>query len=225
MLILGVDFETTGLDVKTLELTEVGAVLYDTERKCPTAMMSRFVKGAKVPAEITELTGITQADCDGGETLTEVAMELCEIAMRADFMLAHNGTNFDRPIFERLISPAPSKWIDSSVDVPYPRHITTRKLAHLAAEHGFANPFSHRALFDVLTMLKIVTSYDLGPIIEMSQLPSLQVQALVNYDEREKAKARGYRWDGDRKIWLKTMKQPQLDLELRDAGFSTVVIS
>ena len=40
MLILGVDFETTGLDTQKDSIIEVGAVLWDTQRKMPLQIYS-----------------------------------------------------------------------------------------------------------------------------------------------------------------------------------------
>lgn len=223
MLLLGLDFETTGLDTKTCDVIEVGAVLWESTRKQPLAMMSQLVSGPVVPREITEITGIQQGDLLLGYPIATVRAELLGMVDQAEVIVAHNGTNFDKPIFERLINTQ-RLWVDTSVDVPYPKHITTRKLSHLAAEHGFANPFQHRAVFDVMTMLRVLSLYDLGPIVESAALLPLTVMADVSYDDREKAKARGYRWDGSRRIWTKTMKQPQLDREIAEAGFSVRVI-
>jgi len=78
------------------------------------------------------------------------------------------------------------------VDVPSPPQITTRKLAHLAAEHGFLNPFAHRAVFDVLTMLKILSCYPIENVIISSNQPLMKLVALVAFDGRYKAKARGF---------------------------------
>lgn len=223
MLLLGLDFETTGLDTKTCDVIEVGAVLWDPTRRVPLAMMSEFVSGPIVPSEITEITGIHQVDLLLGQPIAAVRSSLLSLVEKANFIVAHNGTNFDRPIFERMINDK-VRWIDTSVDVPYPKHMTTRKLSHLAAEHGFANPFSHRAVFDVMTMLRVLSQYDIGPIIELSALPALTVVAEVSYDDREKVKARGYRWDGAKRRWSKIMKQPQLEKEIAEAGFKVRVL-
>jgi DNA polymerase-3 subunit epsilon len=219
-MILGIDLETTGLDTATCEVIEVGAVLWDEKLKQPISLLSEFINGPVVPPEITEITGIRQEYLSRGITLEEARLRLHVMCGQVEWVVAHNGTNYDKPIFERQLSKATHlKWIDTSVDIPYPKHITTRKLSHLAAEHGFANPFRHRALFDVLTMLKVLSEYDFEAVAKSAAYPPLSVIANVSYDDREKAKARGYRWDSARKIWLKTLKEPDLERERTEAGF------
>ena len=107
-----------------------------------------------------------------------------------------------------------------------PPAITTRKLTHLAAEHGFLNPFPHRAVSDVLTMLKVLSHYDIAPVLESARQPSFTVKACVSYDDREKAKARGYRWDAARKIWTKIVKGHRLndEIEACKPEFAVVIL-
>jgi DNA polymerase III epsilon subunit-like protein len=221
-MLLGLDFETTGLDTKTIDIIEIGAVLFEEERKVPVKIMNWLIKGPTVPAEITALTGIHQADLDYAGVPFEMARNgLLEMMGVADFVVAHNGTNFDRPIAERLIAPLNDmpKWIDTSVDVPYPAQITTRKLTHLAAEHDFLNPFAHRAVFDVLTMLRVLSKYDIEEVKRISQIPNVTLFAMVSYQDRELAKSAGYRWEGETKSWKKTVKLDQVEAERAKAQF------
>ena len=87
-------------------------------------------------------------------------------------------------------------WIDTCTDVPYPPSVGSRTLRYLAADHLFINPFPHRAIFDVMTMLTVLSHYNVEEIAVLAKSPVIHVQAKVGYDEREKAKARGYMWEG-----------------------------
>ena len=62
MILLSLDFETTGLDVEKDRITEVGAVLYSTglDQVLETA---GYLVNPEIPisAEITKLTGITNS--------------------------------------------------------------------------------------------------------------------------------------------------------------------
>lgn len=227
-MILAIDFETTGLDTETCDVIEVGAVLWDEREKTPLIIMSDFVSCRTVPPEITEITGIKQSHLAHGKDFRFISEELSRLALQAEYLVAHNGTNFDRPIYNRLLGEkhpggGTIHWIDTSVDIPYPKNIITRKLSYLAAEHGFCNPFSHRALFDCLTMLKILSHYDFREVAEISKLPSRTLIAQVSYDDRQLAKDRGYRWDSDRRLWVKTMKIG-IDKEIAEAGFGVKVM-
>jgi DNA polymerase-3 subunit epsilon len=101
--------------------------------------------------------------------------------------------------------------------------MTTRKLVHLAAEHGFINPFAHRAMFDVLTMLMIFQRYDPAAALALAKEPVVTLKACVSYDDREKAKSRGYRWK-DRQ-WLKAVRASEVEPERKDCGFTVVEIT
>jgi hypothetical protein len=48
---------------------------------------------------------------------------------------------------------------------------------------------------------------------------------MVEYDTREKAKERGYRWNGEQKIWTRPLKEFQLEDEKRDAPFTVKVLA
>lgn len=222
MLILGLDFETTGFDFAKDRIIEIGAVLWDTEHRVPMEMMSALIHwpdNELLTPEITAITGITDEmlAVHGVDFLSSWA-EMHDLMRNAEAIVAHNGTGFDKPMYEAhcgrwSLTPAELPWIDTCIDVPYPPAITTRKLVHLAAEHGFLNPFAHRAVFDVLTMLRVLDQYDIAEVLESAKQPSLMVRAIVSYDDREKAKARGYRWDAGTKTWRKPLKAHRLEEE------------
>jgi DNA polymerase-3 subunit epsilon len=161
----------------------------------------------------------------------EAIDQLNKLAGQADAICAHNGTNFDKPLWkqeaERLgLEPMGEKkiWIDTMTDVPYPEQMTTRKLVHLAAEHGFLNPFPHRAAFDVLTMLYILSKYDLTAVIQNAIAPTVKIRALATYEQRELAKARKYRWEGTSKMWWKEIKEFELEKEKAESPFGISVL-
>lgn len=236
MLLAGLDFETTGLDTEKCHVIEVGAALWDTERRAPIALICELVslpEGTRLPSEIEELTGIREEDLVAfGRSESFVFKRLLDLVFHAEYVVAQNGTDFDELIFDRVAAQHAHEsdralsrpWIDLSVDVPYPERITTRKLTHLCAEHGFLNPFSHRAVFDVLSMLKVLDAYPIDQIIDLAKSPTLRTQALVSYEDREKAKARGYRWDGATKTWTKNIKECHLAREEAEAGFPIRVL-
>ena len=208
MLVLGLDLETTGLDVGSSEIIEIGAVLWDWPRQLPVKILSELVKcSIQIPAEIVSLTSITNEDLDlWGLELSEALARLHGLARHAEFVVAHNGTQFDRLFLERDWIKYPEtriqkNWIDTLTDLPYPNHLGTRKLSYLAAEHGFLNPFSHRALFDVLTMLKVLSHYPVKEVQRLQSSPLTKIVAQVSYDDREQAKNEGFRWDPKQKHW------------------------
>lgn len=224
-IICGFDLETTGLSPETDTVTEVGAVLWDTETNSPVKFFNKLIAiDRPVPDLIVKLTGITDTLlAEHGEDATKVWTEFEEFIKPAELFMAHNAP-FDRGFVQNII-PAmadPKLWIDSIVDVEYPEHIKTRSLTHLAAEHGFLNPFSHRALTDVLTMLEVVSNYDWNEVIANAKTPNVTMRAMVTFNDNQKAKTAGYRWDSDRKFWIKSIKETRTNeetLKCRDLGF------
>jgi len=244
MIVCGLDFETTGLDTAKDLVTEVGAVLWDTDAHRPVSVMSTLVyhegEDGQAPApltpEIVRLTGITDDDLKRyGVAPGRAFLDLRAFAQTARYILAHNGKAFDRPMWQsnaaRLGLTLPeTPWIDTDADIPYPDHIGTRKLTYLCAEHGFVNPFSHRAVFDVLSMLKVVACYDFAEIIAYSEQPTLTVKIIVPPPWEDaavgnnKAKELGFRYDGASKTWRKQLKENRLGKETNAASPYKVVI-
>lgn len=236
MKILSLDFETTWtnpVDVKKARITEIGAVLYDWETKKPLVMYSQYVHDSdypESPAELVELTGITD------ETLKRYGLapiraltDLNHLINQADFVVAHNGSNFDKPLYyaecERNgIFPIAAHWLDSRMDIQYPKSISSRKLTFLAAEHGFLNPFSHRALFDCMTTFEILKRYDIEKVIELSKQPMIHAIAKVSFQDKHLAKDAGYYWDGEKKVWFKPMKESLFDDEKEARPFVVEMI-
>lgn len=232
--ILGFDLETTGLDPKTDRIIEVGAVLWDWDRQLPVEMISKMCwhtdDGSipEIPPLITKLTGIDGPMLKHHSVSTKFVLQaflsmsygdtLAVMAHNAPFDIGFLNAECDRfEIVKRLGCPV----IDSRTDIAYDKDVhKSRALTHLAASHGFLNPFAHRAVFDVLTMLKVASNYDLDEIIARSKSPNVVLTAHVSFDERDLAKAAGFHWKPEIKSWQLTIKE----CDLRDDmgfGFRT----
>lgn len=209
MLVLGLDLETSGLDKETCDILEFGAVLWHVEEKRPVNICSLFNRDfrSEVPAEIEKLIGLKAAEVKlYGKSLRECLDQMTELMNAAEYIVAHNGTGFDKPFlahtFKNAGLPMPEKtWIDTQIDLPFPDSMGTRKLSYLACEHGFVNPFPHRAVTDVLTTLKIFAEYDFDTVVSIASTPIVQVIAQVGYEERHKPRQAGFRWNSERKFW------------------------
>jgi DNA polymerase-3 subunit epsilon len=233
MYLLGIDFETTGLDVKEARIIEFGLVLWDWKNQTPKTILGGLVwEKTREPLteEIKTLTGLNDEMFKTEHTFSPESCigSVLKLSENCDFLIGHNANNFDKPLLEqeciRVNKKMPEKpWLDTREDVQYPEHIQSRKLVHLAAEHGFVNPFSHRAVFDVLTMFKVLQNYDLDEIIRLSKEPTLTVVAQVNFNNKDAAKARKYAWDGENKYWYKKIKESLLEKEIKEANFKVVV--
>jgi DNA polymerase-3 subunit epsilon len=159
---------------------------------------------------------------------------------KAEAIIAHNGKNFDKVVLEEeckrhgLTFPGQIPWVDTLADVPYPKKIEVRKLEFLAPAHGFLNPFAHRAAFDALAMLKVLSHYDFETVLKRSKEPDVIVRAMVaapfgptkvkGEKEVAEAKARGYKFDNEGKLWVKRIKESEYGEEAASAPWQVVIV-
>ncbi len=234
MLICGLDFETSGRDPGRHSVVEVGAVLWCTELRRPVRSMGYLVYDHDAVWEegATECNGITQDQCrDYGIEESQSLEQLISYYCMADAVATHNGNIFDRLFYEswceRLLryeyKDQGKPWIDTKIDLGFPDKWSSR-LKYLAAEHGILHAHAHGALPDATVMLEILDRYDLDKVMESALSPTVIVQAVVSYDDRERAKARGYYWRPAEKRWVKGIKASKVEDEARVVGFPIKVI-
>lgn len=230
MLILGLDAETTGLDLVNDRITELGLVMWDSESKQPVRIGGFLINTPKeITEEITKLTGITRAMLDKYGVNEKQAFETTISSLNgADYIIAHNGADFDKVLLENWASrentALPVKtWIDSKSDLPAEAYGRSASLKYMACDHGFLYD-AHRAVSDVLAMLKILSLYDVDKVVERAKQPTVYIQALVTFDNNKLAKERGYHWKPETKQWIKPIKQNELEQEQKEAGFKLKVV-
>lgn len=236
MLLLGFDFETTGLDPAVDKIIEVGIALWDTDLRTPIKMMDFFVHNPETVFndKTISLTGITPEMCEKyGYTSEKGVKQFLLWYHSADAIVAHNGREFDLKFlqtwadihnYELPVKPLIDTKTDLDDQIP---ESYSRKLQYLAADEGFINFFAHRALFDVMTMLRILDKYDANRALALGAIPNIRVAAISTYDQRETVKAFGYHWFPEAKTWQRVIKENQLEAETvraREAGFKIEVI-
>lgn len=246
MIFMGVDIETTGLDPQKDCITEIGIVVMKKGQTKPLHMETFLVyepclKEAQVTEEITELTGITynmllMHGIDQEETSFRLKGAIEEY--KVTHLVMHNGRNFDLPFIKAFSQrhdvqcfPEDFPLIDTREDLHEDLYAKARteKLSYLAAHSGFLNPFPHSALFDVMTMMQLFFNDDVDSIVSRLKIPWIYVAASVDYNNRQLAKDRKYRWQeiGDLvfpRKWVKRIKQDMLQKEQQQAPFEVQVL-
>ena len=242
MKVLGFDLETgAAFDVPKEEnwITEIGCVLWDTDTNLPLEMYNTLVQpeGKEISAEAVQYTGITTEMCEKhGEKECLALDHFRHMATKADYIVAHNGREFDIPIlaarFKAWDLPTPGKpLIDTMTDLPLPDNCKSRNLTYLNGFHLFANPFPHRAITDVLSMLTVMSKYPWEEVRAIADSPVVQYIAQFSYPKERKGgnfkeamaefnkikdavKGLGFRWHPDTKTWvLKTKEIIAKDME------------
>ncbi|EQC51994.1 3'-5' exonuclease [Bacteriovorax sp. DB6_IX] len=243
MLILGIDLEginenlvENGVNLQVDRVTEIGAVLWDTRINAPIKIFSELVKERdKLPLteEVIELTGIDEQLLDDhglvGEEIKLALQRLALIMKKADYLMAHNGEKYDRPMlaemYKRYGLEMPNKiWIDTQNDIEYPRRISHKSMAALEHAHGFINPFPHRAVTDVLSMLKIASHYDYKRMALLASSPKVKIVATLrapNWKDKgqvekfnkvkSKVSRARFQWDPSSKEWSKIVHKVLID--------------
>lgn len=211
MILLSLDFETTGLDFEKDRVIEIGAVLYSTgQKKCMENFGCLVKSEVRVTDEITKITGIHQSALDKfGWEETDAFDYLQCIMEQADAFVGHNVIRFDSKMYKagvsRLNLKAVNKpWMDTMIDI---KGHEGKKLSYLAADHGILNLFPHSAMADCQTVLTIIEKYDIDVIVERSKTPTVYIQAHHKRYENELVKKQKFRWNPDHKIWWKAVKE------------------
>jgi DNA polymerase III epsilon subunit-like protein len=230
MIYCSLDLETTGLNVVSDRPIEYGGVLYSTsQKKCLDNLGMLIKTDLPITPEITRLTGITKPALDRfGYDPSEVIPLVIEMIANSDAVIGYNNRRFDYHILKewakREGSKLPEKpWIDLFYDMPW--QVPVGKLSHVAADHGILNLFPHSALADSQTVLAIAAKYDDKFLLERSQSPIVVLRSHQSRIENEKVKQAPYkfRWNGDKKIWWKPVKQQDVDAIIQSAPFSISV--
>ena len=211
-----VDTETTGISHERDAIIELGMVLFefDPETGAVYRVLASFDQledpGFAIPPESTAVHGITD-EMVAGQRISDA--EVSQFLQGVSIVIAHNS-KFDRvflekrlPIFESLPWGCTLAQIDWSGE-----GIASAKLDYIAYRYGFFYE-AHRAEEDCHALLEILQQplpksgeLVLKSILDGLTQKSYQLFATGSpFETKDILKARGYRWDGDRKCWHTTV--------------------
>lgn len=214
MIVAGLDLEATGLDKVKDRPIEVGVALWTTKynRSLDTRAFLVQSDGVAVTDEITGITGINQSMVDAfGYKSQEGYDESMYFIDRAEAIVAFNGRRFDVPMYQqwakRLQLEFPDKLlIDPFTDLP----MRGQELITMCAKMGiYYDP--HEAGADVSAMLRLMGKFEFSTVLLRAKSPIVVVQSMQHRSENDKAKKHKFRWNPDRKIWWKAVKEIDLN--------------
>lgn len=225
MFVLGLDYETTGLDHAKDRVLEIGAVVWDMRARAAVHFHSDYVLGPDWPLPDAEAQAITGIDPEWVRKFAvsdvDALTKLNKIASQCSYIVAHNAEfemNFTMNWLKRNGDPHPElkklPWIDTKIHLPYPSKISVRDLVSLCSHHGFFNPHPHRAFWDAWAMLKIMDQYAerFDEVVANSQSPRFKVWSKgITFNTKDLPKSLGYYWDGATKRWWFPCKESELD--------------
>jgi len=208
-----VDVETTGLDAAKDEIIEVGLLRFvvDREQQASIAGIYGGLQQASkpLPDEIIKLTGLRDELLQG----QSIDWELVRTWLgEASVVVAHNMP-FDRAFLLGRPELAELKlhWACSQRHIDWAsKGYGSEKLNYLAADHGFINPFAHRAVFDCATTFRLVAPY-MRELVERSYEPHFRLFAVGSpFETKDILRQRRFRWDAEKRCWYKDLLQSDL---------------
>jgi DNA polymerase-3 subunit epsilon len=227
--VLILDTETTGLDWRAESIIELAMLAVDVDLHTgqpvgEVAVYEDFEDpGRPIPPEIVKLTGITSKDVKG-QTLNEARIK--DMVERADLIVAHNA-GFDRPFVENRLEVFQHKaWACSFQGIDWKAQgLGSAKLEFLCSKLGWFYD-AHRAQVDCHALLRVLASplkgdgagdqiTGLQQLFKAAENARTVVKAFGSpFETKDKLKARGYRWDGESKVWYTAVKSAEaLDAE------------
>jgi DNA polymerase-3 subunit epsilon len=209
--LLVLDTETTGLNAALDKVVELALlrVTVDLATGQPVGAVQVYDgledPGMPMPPEITVITGITD------EMLRGQALDQARVLAMiegADLVVAHNA-GFDRPFVEARLPVFASKaWGCSFQGIDWKKEGSgSAKLDFLASERGWFYD-AHRAQVDCHALLQVLSSpladgqTGLSRLLAGSGQTRYKLRATgAPFESKDKLKARGYRWDGEGRVW------------------------
>lgn len=210
------DLETTGLNAKKDKIIEIGILGFQYDGIGKSSIVSTY--GAvedpeiELSEEIVKLTGLTNSALAGQKidwTYVRAIMD------KASVVIAHNA-EFDSGFLKMRpeLEGVSCHWACSVNHIDWKAHgFRTRALNYLAADHGFVNPFAHRAVFDCATTFRLIEPY-FPELIEKSYERSFRVLARQSpFETKDILRTRGYRWNPEERVWFIDLLESNLEAE------------
>lgn len=153
------DFETTGLDISTIEPIEIGAAKV-VDGKITETFSSLLDPRCPIPETVVEKTHITERMVQGMPTFRDVLPDFFKFT-RGAVLVGHNISGFDFPLLSRFADEA-GYVFDNEVEdtlILARRYITEARqfnLESLSKMFGITHDDAHRAMADVLATVDLL---------------------------------------------------------------------
>lgn len=210
------DLETTGIDPQNDRIIEIALLEFGVEADKDPVISRSFSAvedpGIPVSDEILKITGVTREILAGQKIDWDYVRAFLA---KTSIVIAHNA-EFDRAFLDKSgeLKDLNLHWGCSRKHIDWKKHnFRTTALNYLAADHGFVNPFAHRALFDCATTFRIVSPY-LPELIARSYEREFKIRAVyAPFESKDVLKQRGYYWNQDARVWERVVSESQLEGE------------
>ena len=208
--ILILDTETTD-KIPGSACLEVACTLYSVKYAAPIESYATIFKSNENPAEaINHLSVDFLKECGRSNALDGCWAVVKDLIELSDIIIAHQAS-FDKHFVPNEIGSL-RPWVCSKHDLEWPLGRGGDDLLHLALAHNVGVVYAHRAMSDVDTLVRLFQrvqndfkDWDIQLALKKAQRQKVFCEALVSYNEKDKAKESKFRWEPDRKRWVKVM--------------------
>ncbi len=210
------DLETTGLNPEVDRIIEIGLIEFGVGESGKPEILNMYggLEDPEQPItpELQKLTGLNDGMLKGQKIDWEFVRKILE---RSALVVAHNA-QFDRSFMQRRseYSGLDPHWACSQKHIDWEtKGFRTRALNYLAADHGFVNPFAHRALFDCATTYRLIEPY-FTELVQRSYYREWRILAThAPFETKDILRNNRYRWDNQRRVWFKDVLEDHLETE------------
>jgi DNA polymerase-3 subunit epsilon len=231
-MILVLDTETSGLDPKNDDLIEVGWAKFDDESgsliRCGSDLIHpKMPLGVDFTNMAVHVNGIKDVAIAKGERRSIITDPIAGIACATRCIVAHNAA-FDRQWFPEW--PA-IPWVCSMRDIEWPRETGRRvSLEKLALAHGIGVLPGHRAIHDVLTIVRVLEvvaamGTSVQSLIDRALRPRKTYQSMQPFAQNKLASEAGFAFDGGSKRWLRDIADEDFESLSRTFKFQVRLAS
>lgn len=206
-----IDLETTGIDSENHKIIEIGVIQFMVTEDGSAPAITNMYGGLEDPGEplsdeIKKITGLEDQLLKGQAIDWPLIRSFLQ---QSSIVIAHNA-DFDRSFLQKRseLAGIDCHWACSMKHIDWHAHgYKTRALNYLAADHGFINPFAHRALFDCAATFRLIGPY-FQELVERSYMKEYRVFATAApFESKDKLKSRAYRWDNQKRVWFKNVME------------------
>jgi DNA polymerase III subunit epsilon len=214
--LLIIDTETTGLNPVCDRVIELGAILYSVEHQTVLHQLSTLLAAPDNAAERINRIPAAVLPTIAPTLMHQSLLIFQAMADEASYAVAHNAA-FDRKWFNDQHLPAlqrqgePLPWLCTMEDFTFPlQNRAGDSLINLVLAHGIGVGAAHRALTDCQLIAALFDRMtDLPGLVAWASQPKVIFQAVIEYDDRQLAKAAGFKWNAESRTWLRRMAEAE----------------
>lgn len=227
------DTETTGLDHTKDACIEVAVCVWSLEHRTTLSCYSTLIEASGNAAEsINRIPAAALVKAKPKETAWRAIYAMADGAAQfGDSVFVAHRAEFDRGFFPKAIAER-WPWVCSKFDITWPRSKPGASLVEVALAHDVPVAFNHRALADVLLLVRIFErvaelGYDIDAMIAKAMRPKALFEVedkTFDAERNAQAKALGFAWEAATKSWRRHLAiedAPSLPFRVRQVTAPT----